>query len=350
MKPVYDINKTFEENKHTGPFFSGNIPERSVPAAEYWYNFCGYNIASRIGVAACPLTATSRGVQLCSRLGFDVITYKTIRSTASPAHAWPNITYIDVLGQLETKDLDRSIQQSYIPSYAITNSIGNASDGLAIALADIEKARALLLPGQLLIISIYGTGNSQQELMQDFVLLAQKAQDAGAQIIEANFSCPNIHQDGELYMDSQLVYAVTRAITHAISIPLFIKVGLLSDISQMRTVLRAAACAGARGITGINAVRMKVVNELNQPVFGNTRVYSGISGEPIRNLALSFLRDAITINDQEKLELTFVGMGGVMQPEQVNQFLDAGATVVQSATGAMWNPYLAMKYHTMENK
>ncbi|MEK9161093.1 MAG: diguanylate cyclase, partial [Patescibacteria group bacterium] len=35
------------------------------------------------------------------------------------------------------------------------------------------------------------------------------------------------------------------------------------------------------------------------------------------------------------------GVGGVTRPEDYKEYRDAGADVVMSATGAMWNPYLA---------
>lgn len=148
MNPLYDITKTFEDNKTAGPFFSGTIPQRIIPVSSQWQEFCGYKIMSPIGVAACPLTATSHGIKLCSQLGFDIITYKTIRSKPSVAHPWPNITYVDFIGHLEKKDLDISIQQSYVPSFAIANSIGNASEDLETSLHDIAQARSLLLPVQ----------------------------------------------------------------------------------------------------------------------------------------------------------------------------------------------------------
>ncbi len=45
-----------------------------------------------------------------------------------------------------------------------------------------------------------------------------------------------------------------------------------------------------------------------------------------------------------KLELNMkfeiIGVGGVMKPEHVAEYLLAGANHVQSATATMWNPYL----------
>jgi dihydroorotate dehydrogenase len=36
-----------------------------------------------------------------------------------------------------------------------------------------------------------------------------------------------------------------------------------------------------------------------------------------------------------------VGVGGVTVPEDFEEYRAAGADIVMSATGAMWNPYLA---------
>ena len=38
---------------------------------------------------------------------------------------------------------------------------------------------------------------------------------------------------------------------------------------------------------------------------------------------------------------SITGVGGVMTPEDYLDYRSAGADVVMSATGAMWNPYLA---------
>ena len=38
---------------------------------------------------------------------------------------------------------------------------------------------------------------------------------------------------------------------------------------------------------------------------------------------------------------TIIGVGGVMNANDFFEYKKAGANVVMSATGAMWNPYLA---------
>src|SRR5580692_654814 len=73
--------------------------EQKLPAIhrapeKEWHTFLGYKIASRVGISACAAT-TSKGIWLAARLGCDLLTYKTIRCYAWPAHPAPNIAYIE---------------------------------------------------------------------------------------------------------------------------------------------------------------------------------------------------------------------------------------------------------------
>ncbi len=72
---------------------------------------------------------------------------------------------------------------------------------------------------------------------------------------------------------------------------------------------------------------------------------SGICGGPIRQVALQFVHSAAKINAREKLDLTLIGVGGITLPEHFDLFLNAGAHAAMSATGMMWDPYLAARYH-----
>lgn len=66
----------------------------------------------------------------------------------------------------------------------------------------------------------------------------------------------------------------------------------------------------------------------------------------IREEALRFVKMARKIIDQERLDLELAGCGGMMQPEHFDEMLSEGAKVVMTATGMMWNPYLAHEWKT----
>ncbi len=94
VPPAYDLHHSFEKNANDGPSslmdYEGGIP--SIPA-----RFLDLELNSPIGVPASVLTLDSRWIVPLSRLGFDVLTYKTVRTKRVPAHAFPNCAYLPEL-------------------------------------------------------------------------------------------------------------------------------------------------------------------------------------------------------------------------------------------------------------
>ena len=128
------------------------------------------------------------------------------------------------------------------------------------------------------------------------------------------------------------------------------KVGAFPNSDTMKTVLVAIARAGAQGVCGINSVKQLVLDTAGRPVFGVGREYAGVSGAAIRPLALSFVRQVSRFLQEEKLSLKLIAMGGVTQSHHFQEFLDTGADLALSATGVMWNPYIAMDFHREKNE
>lgn len=351
IAPLYDINKSYAENAEQGPFFSEKIPERRWAPREKWLDCLGIPLASPLGVPAGPLL-NSRWIALAAKLGYDLLTYKTIRSRPSSGHGLPNILHVETHGQIGEKQFEGVLYPVEKPSsnleeIAITNSFGMPSKGRDFLLKDIAVAQESLSPGQAMIVSVVGTPCQGCDFIADFVEAAAIARDAGAKLIEANFSCPNVTSgEGSLYDSPKAVEEISRALVQAIGpIPLIIKMGTLIHPELMRDVLLAAARSGVRGICGINTIKMQVLDRNGLPALGEGRRFSGICGAPIRSVGLDFVRKARRLIDQERLDLTLIGVGGITRPEHVDDYLAAGAEFAQTATGMMWDPYLAEKYH-----
>ena len=342
--PIYDINKTYLENVEGGPFFDGPLPKRTMPPQEAWIDFLGHPVASRLSVPAGPLL-TSKWTQLAGALGFDIVVYKTIRSRPHPAHPLPNMIYVDVDNAPPAQEI--ATPQKKLSHLGVTNSFGMPSMSSAFLQDDIARAGETLSPGQVLVVSVVGTPRPNENFFDDFVHTAQIALEAGAKIIEANFSCPNVAtKDGILYNNPETVFELASDIVAAISpTPLIIKVGTFKDDNCMRKVFCAAAKAGVRAISGINTVSMPVVNKSGKPALGEKRMTSGICGGPIRQQALAFTKKARAIIAEEKLELTLLAGGGILEPDHFDNFFEAGADIAWTATGMMWDPYLGMRYH-----
>ena len=348
--PLYDLHKSFQENYDQGQFLNANILPISYPHKSQWRSILGYKVSCPIGVPACAIM-TSKGIALASRLGFNVLTYKTIRSAPQPCLNYPNICFVDCNHQLNITEVGNTFYASDEPKkdfLAISNSFGISSFELNWLKKDIAQARASLSEGQILIVSVLGSATDTITIEQDFTTTAKFAYEAGAQIIELNLSCPNIH-GGLLYKDPELVFTIVNKVFQEVPIPVTIKVGIFDSPSQMGATLMAAASAGARGVCGINAVPINVITTDNKPFFGSDRIISGLSGDPIRSLSLQFITDANAIIQQEKINLILFATGGITKPEHFQDFFAAGATVAMSATGMIWDPNLAFKYYTSQN-
>ncbi len=331
---MYDIHKTYLDNLENGPFFDNPLPKREMAPKDDWFDFLGVLVASPIGIPAGPLL-DSKAIKFASEMGFDLLTYKTIRSRSHPSHPLPNMVYVD--SGLTGKRIEEP--PAHLANLTVTNSFGNPSMSPAFLMEDIAQANAAIMPGQALIVSIYGTTH------EEFIQCAYLAKEAGAKIIEANFSCPNVNpKEGLLYKTPETVFKLGKAIVDVIgAIPLIIKVGLFDSKKQMKESFVSAAKAGIRSICGLNTISMKITPPLDE-----NRKVAGICGGGIRNAALEFIEDAHATITEEHLDLILIGVGGIMLPQHFENILTRGAGFAMSATGMMWDPYLAMRYHHMK--
>lgn len=349
---LYDINKTYDENFKDGPFFNGEIPKKMVKPENEFIDFLDYKVNSRIGVPAGPLL-NSRWIKLAANMGFDIVTYKTIRSHSHPCHPLPNMIYVnsqDTLTELNSKKklFKLNTKPTTLAELSVTNSFGMPSQGNDFIMADINRAIKSLGAGQVMIVSVVGTAGTK-DFIDDFIFTAMLAKEAGAKIIEANFSCPNVTTgEGSIFTNPETVYQISSRIVKQIKdTPLIIKVGYFQDMALMNKIFIEAAKAGVRAISGINTIGMPVINQDGSPALGANRLTSGICGSPIRRAALDFTKKAREINDKNNLGITIIGVGGITIPEHFDEFFNAGADVAMTATGMMWDPYLAIRYDNL---
>jgi dihydroorotate dehydrogenase len=345
--PLYDMTKSFEENSKNSLSFH-NTQQLPVIGDSEKRSFLGYQLASPIGIPACAIM-TGKGIASAARRGFNVLTYKTVCSAHVHSYPSPNICYITCAEQLTQEDIGKTVYATTtmpedVRSIAISNSLGNPSDDPAWVQHDIAYARSMLQAGQILIVSVFGQGSEIDAIAHDFAFTAQMAYAAGAHIIELNLSCPNV-KHGFFYKNPDIVHTIVQSVHAVIPIPIILKVGVFDSKEQMKEIFQTAAAAGSRGICGINSVPVHVIDEQENPFFGIERATSGLSGAPIRNLARQFIIDAREIITTNNLDLALLATGGITSPEHFEEFLSLGADVALSGTGAMWDPYLAYRYH-----
>jgi dihydroorotate dehydrogenase len=349
LTPTYDIRRSYEWNYRNGPLFRGPYPPARRGAAPV--RLLDFELNSPLGIAAGPLL-NSNWIRVYARLGFDLLSYKTVRTLRRASNAAPNCVYIETRGPLTDARLGetlfvRSEPPQRIDQVTITNSFGVPSRSPRVWQEDVERAKSYLGKGQVLVVSAMGTSETYPDsasFINDFAVSARLAMEAGADIVELDLSCPNSNAaEGMVYLDAALSGAISKAAKAEIgATPLFIKVGNFTRREQLAAVLRANA-PHVDGVAGINTVRMTVMAGAQPAIPG--RPQSGVCGAAIQPAGLQFAHWAVEEKRRHGYDFVLIGVGGIMTPEDIDRFMALGVDAVEVATAAMWDPYLAYRYH-----
>ncbi|XP_075219147.1 dihydropyrimidine dehydrogenase su(r) [Lycorma delicatula] len=182
-------------------------------------------------------------------------------------------------------------------------------------------------PEKILIASIMCSYNQE-----DWTVLAQKAEAAGADALELNLSCP--HGMGESGMglacgqDPVLVRNISLWVNAAVKIPFFVK--LTPNITDIVLIAKAAYEGKASGVSAINTVSglMGLKGDGSPwPGIGKEKLttYGGISGGAVRPMGLR----AVSAISRILPGFPIMGIGGIDSADTAIQFLKCGASVLQ---------------------
>lgn len=347
---IYDPSKTFEDNFENGPFLS-KTDKKYINKGEPKYTFLNKYLYSPFGIPAGPLL-NSNHVKAAFEHGFDVVCYKTQRSTEFACNQFPNVLFLDVEGDLTLEKAAKPLIgyptiNKDPKEISITNSFGNPSKGPDFWVDDLRKALSYQGKGQLLIMSVVGTikeGYSQAEYYKDFADTAELAVSTGVEAIEVNLSCPNVATEGVICYSKEADISICKQVKERIgNIPLIAKLGYFSEAQQdlLEDIIKSLA-PYVSAFSVINTISGPVVDENGEQALpGPNRLYSGICGKAIKWAGLDMVSRLNAIRENNNLGFEIIGVGGVMNPGDFEKYLQNGADAVQSATGAMWNPYLA---------
>ena len=344
--PFYDPNKSYEENYEQGPFGAFSDGQVLAQEGEPTKDFLGQKVFTSFGIPAGPLINTNF-CKAAFRKGFDICVYKTVRSSTFPCHPFPNILAVKVEGDLTPEKAQSKLiaDNNYSEPLSITNSFGVPSKEPKIWQEDVKAAISSAGLGQVLVLSFMGTvreGQSAEEFIADYALAAKLSKETGAKILEANLSCPNIGNEGLVCYNLEMTEKVARAIRKEIGdTPLILKVGYYQKDEDIKKLVEI--CGNyAQGIAVINTISAEVVDkDGNQALPGKNRLRSGVCGAGIKWAGLEMVRRLRSKIKDQRSKISIIGVGGVTKPEDYLEYKNAGADAVMSATGAMWNPFLA---------
>ncbi len=347
-QPYYDPSKSYEENYKKGPFgaFADKIiyKEKTGPK----YDFFGYKVFLPFGIPAGPLL-NGKFAKAALDKGFDIVTYKTVRSRKYPSNLWPNVLGVKIKGDLTLNLAEKGLVGTtvYRVPLSITNSFGVPSYDPDFWQKDLKALLGKTKEGQIVIGSFQGTTNSNGDIkkyVEDFVYTALLVKKTGVKILEANLSCPNEGTSHLLCFDVKRTAEIVKAIKNKIgNTPLIIKIAYFSDQKQLKNLIDEVG-KSVDGIAAINTIPAKILDEKGgQALPGTNRMKSGVCGAAIKWAGLDMVKRLKKLRRLKKLKFKIIGVGGVANVKDYMDFVKEGADAVMSATGSMWNPYLSQE-------
>lgn len=228
-------------------------------------------------------------------------------------------------GGVVTKSLTLERRKGY-PTPVVVGVRGGLVNAVGLANQGAEEYLKQELPlakkgGGPVIVSVAG-GETKE-----FVRLASMAEEAGADAVELNLSCPHVGGHGlEIGKNPRMVRNIVRETKGILSIPLYVKMGY-SD--KLLASSLSAEEGGADGVVAINTLPAMVVDVYTRR-FVLSHGMGGLSGPALHPVALRCVYELHRV-----LSVPVIGCGGVEDWKTAAEFLLAGARAVQvgSAVG-----------------
>lgn len=252
--------------------------------------------------------------------------------TAGFGRELADVLALDRLGGIITKSVSPEARTGHPPPRVaefpggMVNAIGLANPGVAVVREHKLPWLADRLRAARVLVSVVGA------TIEDYACVIEQLTTLDVvSAFELNLSCPNTARGGEHFGADDMVVAGLVGRCRAVSSrPVIAKLApTLPDIGRSA---RIAADAGADGISVVNTLP----GALGPGGPGRLGVgQGGVSGPallPVGVLATRRVREATG--------LPVIGVGGIRRIEDVQAYLDAGATLVAIGTAALAAPRL----------
>ena len=222
-------------------------------------------------------------------------------------------------GAIVTKSIGTQPREGYANptvielEHGILNAMGLPNPGIELYGEEIKKLRSTKVP---IIGSIYAADANE------FISLAEKMQQFGANAIELNVSCPHAKHYGlEVGCDPVILHEIVSSVKHHTSLPVFVKVS--PTIMNLVEIAQTIEKADADAIVAINTVKaMKIDIETAHPILANKT--GGYSGKAIKPIGVRCVYDIA-----QAVDIPIIGVGGITTGEDAIEYFMAGASAVQ---------------------
>lgn len=191
-------------------------------------------------------------------------------------------------------------------------------------------------PSKVIVASIMG--NSDEE----WAKLTEMACAAGADIIECNYSCPQMAAEGmgsDVGQSPELVKHYTEVVVAHSTVPVMPK--MTPNIQDITIPAIAGKNGGAKAIAAINTIKcLTGIDEdsfVSYPSVAGKCSVSGYSGKAVKPIALKFIYDMASCEALKGTELS--GIGGIETWKDALEYILLGCRNVQITTAIMQYGY-----------
>ena len=239
------------------------------------------------------------------------------------------------MGGITTKSIGPEKRKGYpnpsvigLGNDTFLNAVGLANPGIenfSHKITEIKQKKDLVV-----IASVFGKNP------KEFAQVAARAEQAGADAIEINISCPHA-KVSSIGVDPDLTYEYVKTVKKKIKCPLLVK--LTPNVTDIVTIGLSAEKAGADALVAINTVSGLAIDiNTRRPILGHG--IGGISGRAIKPIGVKHV-----YNLYKHLSIPIVGCGGIFNYEDVIEYFFAGASAVQLGSCLYYGYDVIKKIH-----
>jgi dihydroorotate dehydrogenase (NAD+) catalytic subunit len=252
----------------------------------------GLKLKNPVMLAAGILGISGQTLRRVAESGAGAVVTKS--TSLKPREGFPNPTIVEV-------------------PCGLLNAMGLPNPGILEMKREIAEAGKAGVP---VVASVYGFKAA------DYSKAAVIAQEAGADAVELNVSCPHVKEVGaQIGQNPRILAEVTRAVKLKVTKPLIVK--LSPNVSDITKMAEAAEKAGADAVTAINSVRAMAIDiDVQRPIL--SAKIGGLSGPAIKPIAVRCVYEIY-----EAVDIPVIGCGGVNSWQDAVEFILAGASAVQ---------------------
>ena len=295
------------------------LPKRKLDDVDISADICGVKLENPFLLSSSVVAST---YDMCAR-AFDA--------------GWAGVAFKTICNFPQHESSPRfSAIYSHANSFCGFKNIEQLSDHSVAENMKVFNELKKKYPTKVIVASIMGQNEDE------WTMLAHMCEDAGASVIECNFSCPNMEASDlgiTIGQSEELVERFTRATKAGTRLPVLVK--LTPNITDMVPLALAAKRGGADGIAAINTINsitgVNIDTLVAEPAVQGKSIIGGYSGPAVKPIALRFISDLSNCVELSGLHIS--GMGGIETWRDAIEFLLLGAGSVQVTTSVMQYGY-----------